>query len=103
MTKIKVEHLNKTFKDLKALNDVSLDIEDGDIVCLIGPSGSGKSTLCRCIHGLEIPDSGKIYLDNELMDRTNKQNHTDSQPGCPRRGRKTSLSGNDGYGLQRSS
>lgn len=75
MTKIKVEHLNKTFKDLKALNDVSLDIEDGDIVCLIGPSGSGKSTLCRCIHGLEIPDSGKIYLDNELMDRTNKQKY----------------------------
>lgn len=75
MTKIKVEHLNKTFKDLKALNDVSLDIEDGDIVCLIGPSGSGKSTLCRCIHGLEIPDSGRIYLDNELMDRTNKQKY----------------------------
>ena len=75
MTKIKVEHLNKTFKDLKALNDVSLDIEDGDIVCLIGPSGSGKSTLCRCIHGLEMPDSGRIYLDNELMDRTNKQKY----------------------------
>ncbi len=72
MTKIKVEHLNKTFGTLKALKDVSLEIDDGDIVCLIGPSGSGKSTLCRCIHGLEIPDSGSIYLDDVLMDPSNK-------------------------------
>lgn len=72
MTKIKVEHLNKTFGALKALKDVILEIEDGDIVCLIGPSGSGKSTLCRCIHGLETPDSGSIYLDDVLMDTGNK-------------------------------
>ena len=72
MTKIKVEHLNKTFGALKALKDVSLEIEDGDIVCLIGPSGSGKSTLCRCIHGLETPDSGSIYLDDVLMAPGNK-------------------------------
>ena len=72
MTKIKVEHLNKTFSTLKALKDVSLEIDDGDIVCLIGPSGSGKSTLCRCIHGLETPDSGSIYLDDVLMNPADK-------------------------------
>lgn len=65
---IKVEHLYKTFGELKALHDINLEIDEGEIVCLIGPSGSGKSTLCRCIHGLEKADKGDIYLDGEKMD-----------------------------------
>lgn len=69
---IKVEHINKHFKSLHALKDVSLNIEQGEIVSLIGPSGSGKSTLLRCIHGLEVPESGNIYLEGELMDRKNE-------------------------------
>ena len=64
---IRVEHISKQFDKTKALKDVSLNIEKGDIVSLIGPSGSGKSTLLRCIHGLERPDLGKIYLDDEWM------------------------------------
>lgn len=70
--KIKIEHLHKTFGKLKALDDINLTVNDGDIVSLIGPSGSGKSTLLRCIHGLETPDSGNIYYDGELMDRNDK-------------------------------
>ena len=60
---IKVENLVKQFKDLKAVNDVSLDIKKGEIVCLIGPSGSGKSTLLHMLGGLDRPDSGKVYIE----------------------------------------
>ena len=70
--KIRVTGLSKSFGKLKALNDINLTVYDGDIISLIGPSGSGKSTLCRCIHGLETPEQGQIYLDGELMDRNNK-------------------------------
>ncbi len=69
---IKVEHLYKNFGDFKALKDISLEINDGEIVSLIGPSGSGKSTLLRCIHGLEKADKGTVYLDGERMDPADK-------------------------------
>ncbi len=65
---IKTEHISKTFQNVKALDDVSFQIRKGEIVCLIGPSGSGKSTLCRCINGLEIPESGNIYIEGKLVD-----------------------------------
>ena len=61
----------KNFGKLHALKDVSLTIERGDIVSLIGPSGSGKSTLLRCIHGLETIDKGSIQIDGVEMDPSN--------------------------------
>ncbi|OUQ10560.1 glutamine ABC transporter ATP-binding protein [Massilimicrobiota sp. An142] len=72
---IKVENLVKQFKDLKAVNDVSLDIKKGEIVCLIGPSGSGKSTVLRCINGLEKPESGHIYVNDQLLDEKNPETY----------------------------
>ncbi len=65
---IKVENLVKQFKNVNALDKVNLELNKGDIMCIIGPSGSGKSTLIRCIDGLEIPNEGKVYLDGEAID-----------------------------------
>lgn len=64
---IRVENVSKQINKTRALKNVSLEVNKGDIISLIGPSGSGKSTLLRCIHGLEHVDSGKIYMDDEWM------------------------------------
>ena len=64
---IRVENVSKQLNKTRALKNVSLEVNKGDIISLIGPSGSGKSTLLRCIHGLEHVDTGKIYMDNEWM------------------------------------
>lgn len=64
---IRVENVSKKFDKTRALKNVSLEVNKGDIISLIGPSESGKSTLLRCIHGLEHVDTGKIYLDDEWM------------------------------------
>jgi glutamate transport system ATP-binding protein len=58
-----MEKVNKTFGPLRALNDVDLTVDRGEVVVVIGPSGSGKSTLCRCINRLETIDSGRITID----------------------------------------
>ena len=65
---IKAVHLSKHFGNVKAVDDVSLHIHKGEVVCIIGPSGSGKSTLIRCLHGLEVPDSGELYVNDKLVD-----------------------------------
>ncbi len=62
---IKIEKLNKFFGEKHVLKDVDLEINDGDVIGLIGPSGSGKSTLIRCINNLEEPTSGSIYINGE--------------------------------------
>lgn len=76
---IRVEHLQKNFGQLHALKDVTLEVNKGETVSLIGPSGSGKSTLLRCIHGLEKPDKGKIYMNDELMDPQNKEKYREQR------------------------
>lgn len=60
---VSVRKLNKRFGPLHVLRDVSLEIRQGEAVVIIGPSGSGKSTLLRCLIGLEVPDSGEVYID----------------------------------------
>jgi polar amino acid transport system ATP-binding protein len=59
--------VRKTFGDLRAVNDVSLDMVRGEVLCIIGPSGSGKSTFLRCINQIERLDGGAIWIDGELI------------------------------------
>ena len=61
-----MKHIRKTFDDLEVLKDISLEVDEGEVLSIIGPSGSGKSTLLRCATGLETPDGGEIIKDGEV-------------------------------------
>ena len=62
---IKISNLHKSFGDLHVLKGIDLQVNQGDIIAIIGPSGSGKSTLLHCINKLEEPTVGHIFIDNE--------------------------------------
>ena len=68
---IKIENLSKEFNGkhgkVKALDNINLELNDGDIFGIIGMSGAGKSTLLRCITLLERPDSGSIYIGGNVL------------------------------------
>ena len=67
---ISVESLKKSFKELEVLKGIDLEINKGDVICIIGPSGSGKSTFLRCLNMLEKPTGGRIIFDgNDLTDK----------------------------------
>ena len=63
MKLLEIENLKKSFEDLDVLHDISLGVEEGEVVAIIGPSGSGKSTLLRCCTGLEQAESGTIHYE----------------------------------------
>ena len=62
---IEISHLKKVYPAATPLKDVSVTVNDGEIISVIGPSGTGKSTLIRCINRLETPTAGKIFVDGE--------------------------------------
>jgi len=67
MVGVRVENLTKRFGPLLAVDHVSLDIKDGELMCMLGPSGCGKTTTLRMIAGLEVQDEGNIYIGEELV------------------------------------
>ncbi|PGL71368.1 amino acid ABC transporter ATP-binding protein [Bacillus sp. AFS055030] len=69
---IKLENIKKSFGELEVLKDVSLNVKKGTVTAIIGPSGSGKTTFLRCINVLEHPTDGKITIDDQTLDFSNK-------------------------------
>lgn len=67
--KIKIENLSLSFGGVKALNDVSLDIKDKEIVAIIGPNGAGKTCILNCINGFYKPQKGDIYFEGQRITR----------------------------------
>lgn len=65
---IETVNLKKNFKDLEVLKGISEKIYKGEVVCIIGPSGGGKSTFLRCLNMLEVPSSGEVYFEGQLLD-----------------------------------
>lgn len=72
MAIIEVKHLHKVFGDLEVLKDISFNVEEGEVICLIGPSGSGKSTLLRCLNKLEEKQDGDIVILGENISEIRK-------------------------------
>ena len=66
---LSARHIRKAFGETQVLRDISLTVEEGQVVAVIGPSGSGKSTLLRCINQFETIDSGEILVEGETMVR----------------------------------
>ena len=75
---IRLDHLSKTYDDVKVLDDVSLDIRRGEFVTLLGPSGCGKTTILRLIAGFATPTSGCVYMEGEARSSTSTSSSTKS-------------------------
>ena len=64
---VRAVNVTKSFGDNEELKGIDLDVQPGEVVCLLGPSGSGKTTFLRCINQLEDIDGGRIWVDGELI------------------------------------
>ncbi|WP_152046380.1 amino acid ABC transporter ATP-binding protein [Aureimonas psammosilenae] len=60
---LRVDRISKSYHQHQVLKSISLDVQAGEVTCIVGPSGSGKSTLLRCLNRLETPDEGVVYLE----------------------------------------
>ena len=63
---VRVDNVHKSFGSLEVLKGVDLEVEPGEVCCVLGPSGSGKSTLLRCVNHLEKINAGRIFVDGDL-------------------------------------
>jgi len=78
---IQIKDIKKRFGRVEALRGVSLDVNEGEVVVIVGPSGSGKSTLLRCINRLEEYEEGTIIVDGMTLDNTSNINAIRSEVG----------------------
>ena len=69
---IAIHGVRKSFGSNLVLDGISLEVSQGEVVCVIGPSGSGKSTLLRCVNGLEAYDAGEITVEGQRVDRDHR-------------------------------
>jgi ABC-type polar amino acid transport system ATPase subunit len=67
MSMIEIKGLRKSFGDHEVLKGIDQNVEEGEVLCIVGPSGSGKSTMLRCINRLEEPTGGEIFIDGEAV------------------------------------
>jgi multiple sugar transport system ATP-binding protein len=67
LARVSIKDLTKRFRDVVAVNKLSLEVKDKEFVVVLGPSGCGKTTVLRCIAGLETPDEGEIYIGDRLV------------------------------------
>ncbi len=74
MAMIEIKNLKKNFGSNEVLKGIDQEVEQHEVLCIIGPSGSGKSTMLRCINHLEEPTSGEIFIDGELVTKSNLDN-----------------------------
>ena len=70
---IKIDQLSKKYNDNVVLDNISLEIKQGDVVGIIGPSGTGKSTLLRCVNRLETPEHGTVTIGDKKIDLSEKK------------------------------
>ncbi|MGH3440192.1 MAG: amino acid ABC transporter ATP-binding protein [Sciscionella sp.] len=71
---VKAEGVHKRFGRLEVLKGISLEVDPGEVMCVIGPSGSGKSTFLRCINHLEKIDAGRLWVDGKLVGYSERDN-----------------------------
>lgn len=70
MAKVIVKDLHKSYGDNEVLKGLNLEVQDNEVVCMIGPSGSGKSTFLRCLNDLEVPTQGQVVISGyDLSDK----------------------------------
>lgn len=72
---LELKNISKSFGDKVILNNLNLEVKDGEILCIVGQSGGGKTTLLRCISGLEKIDGGQILIDGQVFDPYTNENN----------------------------